>query len=68
MFSYPPYQHTFEPRGWPIESNVWKVTYPATRAVKCPVCDGRGRLSIGAMTADTTNLCHGCDGKGWVAV
>ena len=26
----------------------------------CPVCKGKGRID--------GNTCHGCDGKGWIAI
>lgn len=32
-----------------------------SKAVKCPVCEGKGKLS--SMIG-----CHGCQGKGWVEV
>lgn len=51
-----------------------------THAEKCPVCDGKG--SLGAIEMGATNdvelkklctmgpwpKCHGCAGKGWIAV
>ena len=45
---------------------------------KCPVCDGSGvKIStiytstgasgqIGISSSQYTQICHGCDGKGWV--
>ena len=43
------------------------------KAVICPVCDGRGEIKEATIegvvtTKITTRLCHGCGGKGWVAV
>ncbi len=44
---------------------------------KCPVCEGSGEKRITKIYKDsdgeqviynTTTLCHGCDGKGWVAI
>jgi len=45
-------------------------------AERCPVCGGRGKLppELGEEVNGTgelvrfVNLCHGCDGKGWVVV
>ena len=44
-----------------------------SHAEKCPVCGGSGRVPIseaygGNTTIPLTDYCHGCDGKGWVAV
>lgn len=33
------------------------------KAVKCPICDGRG-----GFIPDTNLPCNGCSGKGWVEV
>jgi hypothetical protein len=38
------------------------------KAVKCPVCGGRGRLDDPASTVKDGRTCHGCGGGGWVAV
>jgi DnaJ-class molecular chaperone len=36
---------------------------------RCPVCDGAGTLMVDAdLTVPLTKPCHGCNGKGWVAV
>ena len=35
-------------------------------AVKCPVCEGSGTKGTGFDNGP--GVCHGCDGKGWVAV
>ncbi len=49
------------------------ATYEQVRAVaqKCPVCCGSGEV-VGNTQNCTTNpwpkVCHGCNGKGWVAV
>ena len=38
-------------------------------ASKCPVCDGSGRVHGPAESGtQPTQVCHGCDGKGWVVV
>lgn len=35
----------------------------------CPVCGGRGRVTINVnLTAPLEQLCHGCGGKGWIEV
>ena len=41
------------------------------KAQTCPVCDGAGvrvGISDGTQTVIPETDCHGCDGKGWVAV
>jgi DnaJ-class molecular chaperone len=43
-------------------------------AEKCPVCNGKGEIfragDAGTNIGDTrsNNVCHGCNGKGWVEV
>ncbi len=40
-------------------------------AVKCPVCDGEGKVREylnGSTIPYYDKLCHGCGGKGWVEV
>ena len=40
-----------------------------SKAVKCPVCDGKGVVNgIADTGAMPTTECHGCFGKGWVEV
>lgn len=40
-----------------------------SKAVTCPVCIGRGQLSVDSFsTAVNEKTCHGCNGKGWVEV
>lgn len=56
-----------------IASNIinkeWRSSPLGRTAQKCPVCVGEGSWIEGANTADTLRkVCHGCDGKGWVAV
>lgn len=35
----------------------------------CPICMGKGTIQNRMVDAtDTTDRCHGCDGKGWVVV
>ena len=44
------------------------------QAVKCPVCNGSGKVKDPNYDPDTTTgkqknvTCHGCGGKGWVEV
>ena len=38
------------------------------RAVKCPVCEGRGTIKNPDSTTTTEVPCHGCGGRGWVVV
>ena len=42
------------------------------KAVLCPVCDGCGEFVLEACEEtdgiETTALCHGCNGRGWVGV
>lgn len=45
------------------------------KAAICPVCSGLGRIPVSSMpNPDYTSVfppdktCHGCSGKGWVAV
>ena len=39
------------------------------KAVKCPVCEGKGVVyGIAETGAMPTTKCHGCLGKGWVEV
>lgn len=44
-------------------------------AVRCPVCEGRGNIPVTSdafpnVTATNPRMkpCHGCGGRGWVAV
>ena len=37
------------------------------KAVKCPVCEGTGKVAIYAGPTRDID-CHGCEGKGWVEV
>jgi DnaJ-class molecular chaperone len=39
-------------------------------AEKCPVCNGKGEIFRAGDVGDTrsNNVCHGCNGKGWVEV
>ncbi|HEC65622.1 MAG TPA: hypothetical protein ENI23_10020 [bacterium] len=41
-----------------------------TDARVCPVCNGSGRYDIVPSGTSTmpSQVCHGCDGKGWVEV
>lgn len=41
-----------------------------SHAEKCPVCEGRGSITICGFTVPygSTEVCHGCGGKGWVEV
>lgn len=40
-----------------------------TSAVKCPICFGAGwNKDPHEQSTALTKLCHGCGGKGWVAV
>lgn len=36
------------------------------KAVKCPICEGKGRVDSPVINAPVK--CRGCDGKGWVEV
>lgn len=58
-----------------------KVTYVApilnsNKAVKCPVCNGDGRIryfpiipmGFGTDGEIPLKTCHGCNGKGWVVI
>ncbi|WZO97297.1 hypothetical protein EP7_004322 [Isosphaeraceae bacterium EP7] len=36
-----------------------------TGVMKCPVCEGRGRVLVDASRREF-GACHGCGGKGWV--
>lgn len=38
------------------------------KAVKCPVCNGKGTIKDEGCLVMTEHKCHGCDGKGWVQV
>ena len=45
------------------------------KVVLCPVCNGRGELDGGlrytrgnAIPTKIINICHGCNGKGWIEV
>lgn len=40
------------------------------KAVKCPVCDGKGQIvnCFGEGGSYQEVDCHGCQGKGWVEV
>ncbi len=44
------------------------------RAQLCPVCKGSGNLwtvgpdAVSGNVGNVSRRCHGCDGKGWVAV
>jgi DnaJ-class molecular chaperone len=37
-----------------------------SHAEVCPVCDGEGKVA--GILPNEKNTCHGCAGKGWVAV
>lgn len=44
-----------------------------SEAVKCPVCNGSGKVAIdqqgkldNSVIAKHDKECHGCSGKGWV--
>ncbi len=40
-----------------------------SKAVKCPVCNGKGtKDGMDENVGGTTPFCHGCSGKGWVTV
>lgn len=48
-----------------------------SQAVKCPVCDGFGKVpnpqldkdyAIGHFYLNQTLPCHGCGGRGWVEI
>lgn len=43
-----------------------------SRAQKCPICKGSGKIRKDGEPAKldelVTKTCHGCDGKGWVIV
>lgn len=36
----------------------------------CPICNGQGRLpsANNADTGTAGRVCHGCNGKGWIAI
>lgn len=43
------------------------------KAVKCPVCGGKGKIVKGTAfttggVVENSEVCHGCNGKGWVEV
>ena len=41
------------------------------KAIKCPVCEGKGKIPdplTMSATATIEVVCHGCGGKGWVEV
>jgi len=38
------------------------------KAVKCPVCKGRGRVKLPFYFWMITETCHGCGGLGWIEV
>ena len=39
------------------------------KAVICPVCNGKGRLPPQEdFSTYYENMCHGCEGKGWVEI
>ena len=38
------------------------------KAVKCPVCEGSGKVPPAIPVGTETVPCHGCGGKGWVEV
>jgi len=48
------------PKGGTGQSNIRKGM-SMSHAEQCPVCKGSGKLQLDAT-------CHGCDGKGWIAV
>lgn len=61
-----------------LASNVinkeWKSSPKGRTAQRCPVCEGSGKGEL-IITSGTVNAgtgycppCHGCGGKGWVAV
>jgi DnaJ-class molecular chaperone len=55
------------PFGLTVEAMQDRVPAPKpTKAVLCPVCVGRGRIP--RPFSLETHRCHGCDGKGWVAI
>ena len=43
-----------------------------SQAVRCPVCNGAGKIwTVAAKDSTACNMevtCHGCGGKGWVVV
>jgi DnaJ-class molecular chaperone len=49
---------------------TWHFCPVRQTAVKCPVCEGHGKINDFSNLGGTTVLivCHGCDGKGWVKV
>lgn len=51
---------------------TWHSCPVRQTAVKCPVCEGSGRVRQGDLKPTVNNplsvACHGCDGKGWVKV
>ena len=55
-------------------TNAWFESEPAlfmSKAVKCPVCEGKGKVAPEGMWAgspDSYPPCYGCLGKGWVEV
>jgi DnaJ-class molecular chaperone len=46
----------------------------SAHAEKCPICEGKGFVEKELVSTTTFQLvkkfeeCHGCDGKGWIAV
>jgi len=39
-----------------------------SKAVRCPVCFGKGKFQTGDNYASIEKTCHGCNGRGWVIV
>ena len=42
-----------------------------SRAQKCPICFGQGKLideNYNSSTVKIEKMCHGCNGRGWVDV
>ena len=39
-----------------------------SRAVKCPVCNGTGRVKDNRGTLITEKICPGCHGTGWIEI
>ena len=38
------------------------------KAVRCPVCHGKGIVRLGWYLFLVTRECVGCEGKGWVEI
>ena len=42
-----------------------------SRAVKCPVCDGEGKIlmsDVSSTAGGWEKVCHGCGGRGWIEI